>query len=583
MGIFILQLDCNFTTSDWERPSLHAAVRNKNSEDGILFVTTLKLLFLRAGGVGDPKADILNIKDIKVLQVNKESPTSKPLLRVAKDNDPASALTFEFMNKSAADQKIGWKERDNARNIITRLTAPPETNKPTNGTNAPRSTAPVKTSQKPTATETVTQVTQSNNQPPTAEQREREQRAILLANNPELKALHKDLVSEMKIITDAEFWESRKRQPMIQSEMYKMNNQTAGLPSALLLSTPKNTSEDKSQIRLTATSIYLIFKESPAIERLFREKVPHEEFWTKYFETLRFHSEKRATSVLAEKEENIFAREQQESDSRKDLFKKKVNGIDISYDISANDEQGIDNYGIREEIRPKSTDPKAKPILPMIRKFNRHAQFVLEGSTAKKSKTGNEAKEKVTFDDLDADVPSDVIPLNIKDSSVYFSKMTTTSIPQEEIEKCMRTFGGEMRGWSSNRSRCNISSEMAVAVLNEVCNPQLNSQHLLRDNTPTDDMLHLAGGSREKIEKYFRTSMELLRHFWSCFPIKAETAEREKKIIDSINRLYEEMKSYRDGVPKDGRGSVSSLMLSIFGMLDKAIDKDQKYRDAKKK
>jgi hypothetical protein len=68
--------------------------------------------------------------------------------------------------------------------------------------------------------------------------------------------------------------------------------------------------------------------------------MPEKEFWTKYFESLLFHKEKRPQSIV--KEENMFtkiAEQQQKEDSEPIVYKEKLKNIDATIDITANEEE----------------------------------------------------------------------------------------------------------------------------------------------------------------------------------------------------------------------------------------------------
>ena len=76
---------------------------------------------------------------------------------------------------------------------------------------------------------------------------------------------------------------------------------------------------------------------------------------------------------------------------------------------------------------------------------------------------------------------------------------------------------------------------------------------------------------------YFATANELLRHFWSSFPLSTPALiQKEAKVFKAISDLYDKIEAFRNGMPPDRRPLVGQLVVPIIQTLDKAIDKHSK-------
>eukprot|EP01117_Protostelium_nocturnum_P020095 TRINITY_DN888_c0_g3_i4.p1 TRINITY_DN888_c0_g3~~TRINITY_DN888_c0_g3_i4.p1 ORF type:complete len:491 (+),score=94.33 TRINITY_DN888_c0_g3_i4:806-2278(+) len=413
--------------------------------------------------------------------------------------------------------------------------------------------------------------------------REQEQRKKIMENS-EQKKIHQNLVGG-QILTDDEFWELRSQ--MVQNELLRMDNQPKGIPSAILSEMSSTGAEGTQQvhIKLTPTIIHQIFAGNPKIKALYEEKVPdsmsENDFWTKYFEATHFHKEKKATSVLQPKVDNPFikvAEDQKFADSTLVIYNKKLEDRDITIDVSANEENIQEGYGL---VMDSNNPINIKASLPVIRKFNRHSQLVLEGSLNKRAKTkynegeNEQNKYHTLIDDLDKEKPLDAVALNIEDSSVYLKSQNAnkgeSGMSEEEISINLAGFRSQLMFWKRDPKKCNISSSAASSVITETCNPANTSMKEARGEVELND---ISESLKEEVKTLFLLSNELLRHFWSCYPMNNNLKARETRMYNSISSFYTDLQKFQDKNP-----SVfgSGLLLTIFQSLDKAIDKHDAY------
>lgn len=79
---------------------------------------------------------------------------------------------------------------------------------------------------------------------------------------------------------------------------------------------------------------------------------------------------------------------------------------------------------------------------------------------------------------------------------------------------------------------------------------------------------------KKQLYTYFNTSNELLRHFWSSFPLTSPSlVQKEQRLFKSISDLYDQIEEFKLSLPAEKRSQIGQLILLIVQTLDKAIDK----------
>jgi transcription initiation factor TFIIH subunit 1 len=87
---------------------------------------------------------------------------------------------------------------------------------------------------------------------------------------------------------------------------------------------------------------------------------------------------------------------------------------------------------------------------------------------------------------------------------------------------------------------------------------------------------------KKQLYSYFNTANELLRHFWSSFPLATPALQqKELRIFNSMSDLYDQIEAFRSGLAPDKRSQIGQLILPIIQTLDKAIDKHGKLETPK--
>lgn len=471
---------------------------------------------------------------------------------------------------------------------------------------------------------------------------EARKRAQLLSSDQELRALHQELV-KTGIISDNEFWEARKREH--DSEFSKNVHQEIGISSSIL-EEMRPTSEGGTcntiTYKITPSVIHRLFIENPLLEKIYEENVPHKlselEFWTKYFQSLhndqaqqQQHSQKEQplkgaiiTTPASIKGHNLDTQNQQEKsrqqemdifskissakkqlDEEPKIINKRSKDIDHSVDVSSNEETiGYGSFSSNEgygTYKDRMQNPlKLRKSLPVIRKFNRHAMFVLSSIKQKKQKIFEETK----IADLEPEKTQGIIPLTIQDPNVYikFSAVTDASVSNNQYsgeDNTKSNINGEMSFFDSKKQRVDIGKlfekeindwrstveqlmiplPIAYSINNEVIGSSQRPSSLPHSknsnefsNVTTVD-ISISEDLKVEVLRYFRRANELLRHFYSCFPLSSPLlSQKEERFFSQISHLYDNINVFKTSIPIENRSQILQLLLGVVQSLDAAVE-----------
>lgn len=403
---------------------------------------------------------------------------------------------------------------------------------------------------------------------------ELEEKNRLLQEDPESFQLYKDLVVS-GVITPEEFWGSRAHMlPSAKAQTPTATpGQNAGISPAFLADIkPVTDGCNGLKYNLTQDIIASIFKTYPMVKKKHAEAVPHQvsdsEFWSRFFQSHYFHRDRHALPP-----KDIFT-ECARSDEKviKDEMLKNVNNSLIDFtqmkDICLED----DYRGIVDDTRVSNNTANQA----MIRRFNQHSTLVLractseanddppdgtdESSKSKKGKSKSDTtpsnghvanipngtpdiieepqkkkkriKEKLEYEDLNNKNDASGVSLRLTHMDRYLRGPTpatgATLYPgsnrygNEDIrtEDAIMALSHEVEGWRSSRHTM-LGCTDALSVLGE-----LSPGGALMSGT-TLQQLHqqVSPTTREEIKQTYNAMCELLRHFWSCFPVSSKTLE----------------------------------------------------------
>jgi len=300
------------------------------------------------------------------------------------------------------------------------------------------------------------------------------------------------------------------------------------------------------------------------------------EFWTKYFQSVQMGKNQVTSTISNQPEDMTFAKLRTEDHEEPLLLKRKFKDIDPEVDISANEDSSPDQYGVVKD--PNQVPLKLAKSLSIIRRYNKHSAAVL--GDMRTEKPSREEDRDVISKDLQVQKVQETVPLNIEDQARYFEGRTdNNSIGSEVTQKTQRqellkSFRSEIQNFSGSEKVSLPPSTLAISILSEVTNPKGNQNN--KQNTNSD--LSLPQDFKEKLGKYFGTTNELLRHFWSCYSLYVQFPLQPQKaasIIERIKTFYDSTELHKSLSPELKLQS-NQLIAQIHNTMDKAIDRNVK-------
>ncbi|XP_068642205.1 general transcription and DNA repair factor IIH subunit TFB1-1-like isoform X2 [Aristolochia californica] len=399
---------------------------------------------------------------------------------------------------------------------------------------------------------------------------ETEHRMKLLQEDSELQRLHKQFVMN-DVLTEAEFWATRKR--LLNSEANQSSQQRVGFKSAMLADVRPLTDgrTNKVTFSLTPEIIHQIFAEKPVVHQAFLNLVPNKmtekDFWTKYCRAEYLHRTKNAVAAAAEAAEDeelaVFLKH---DDILASEARRKIRQADPTLNMVADvgdDYLHLPDHGIRRDGIKESNDAEYELYRRTLSQdLNRHAAVVLEGKAldvelgdtrtvaealarskqelaaeASDDNVDQEQSERVSrmteIEDLQGPRGLPIAPLCIKDPRAYFDSQQANAL------RALRDAGASLKSANCNLSPEKtfdslgqqisklksvglngpvVKPEVSLKVMNALTQPSGNKFILGKDCQ--DEVLDsLPRGIRDELLHHWKSMEELLRHFWSSYPI----------------------------------------------------------------
>ncbi|CAM0880226.1 unnamed protein product [Alopecurus aequalis] len=560
--------------------------------------------------------DFRSIKGHKCNKVNGSKPT-EPLLNLLKNSDKGGGYIFEFDN-------VG--NRDLCREFVARVIGkhqdivPPRQNVP------PKSVAAAC--------------------PEQLSSDEMERRMKLLRQDSELQKLHEKFVV-CNILQESEFWARRKnllddeankaskQKPGLKSAM-AANARLSADKKDLFLGTEVVLQSDllltnKATIRMTTEMIHEIFVEKPAVHRAFLDYVPmklsEEDFWKKYCRA----------EYLLRKENTLMAKAEAAGDEELAMFLKdddilakeaklKIKRVGPTLDMFLKDDYilHLADHGILRDGSRETTDTDCELARRTLSQdLNHHAAVVLEGrSTDIKStdaKTIAEALARSRKEPPSSYVADDASHKRwVKVSCMTEYQQVPRSLPYAPLcikhpreyfdsqqANALRSLGGNngvkkarssslttndasrhlMDQISSVKLNCPVvQPDMALKVLNEL-NEGISRSRRLNLKNPQDRLHgHVPHRTRDELMDHWTASQELLRQFWSSYPITtAALYNKVQRVLDAMTQIYQKLQDIKESAQPDVRHEMSRLIKPMTQALDAAFnhDLDQQQKSSK--
>jgi transcription initiation factor TFIIH subunit 1 len=576
---------------------------------GILRMSEDKLTFTP----NDPRSlmklnvDFRTIKGHKFNKVDGSKPTP-PLLNLSKDSDKGGGYMFEFDN-------VG--NRDSCRDFVARVLGKHQ------GIVPPRPNAPPEKSVASTGPDQLSSA-------------EMERRMKLLREDSELQKLHKKFVLG-NILQESEFWATRKN--LLDDEANEASKQKPGFKSAMLADVRPSADGQTNKVTFSLTTeiIHQIFAEKPAVHRAFLDYVPkklsEKDFWTKYCRAeylLRTKNTLAAKAEAAEDEE--LAMFLKNDDILAKEAKVKIKQVDPTLDMEADagdDYIHLPDHGILRDGSRETVDADSELARRTLSQdLNRHAAVVLEGrstdvestdtktvaealarskkeppSSSVSDDASHERLVKVArmteIEDLQAPRSLPYAPLCIKDPREYFDSQQANALRPlggsndgRKARSCSLSTDDAFRHLmdqisSVKDNKLNIpvlQSDVALKVLNEL-NEGISRSRRLNLKNPQDSLLgHLPHRTRDELMDHWTAIEELLRHFWSSYPITTTVLYNKiQRLKDAMTQIYQKLQEIKESAQPDVRHEISQLVKPMTQALDAAFnhDIDQQQKSSK--
>lgn len=243
-----------------------------------------------------------------------------------------------------------------------------------------------------------------------------ELRISVIKSNPQLRALHKDIVISGQM-SDAEFWSHPQRQRLIRAERAKLE-QRAGRNARL--ADPKPTPNEAGEMKLSITPELIrdLFEQFPVVTRAYEENVPSKldesAFWTRYFQSKLYHrlrtSARSAASEHIVQDDPIFDQYLTEEDNQLEP-RKRFNPHDRLLDLQATEEDHGETGNEKDWTMRAGAERRT---LPLMRRFNDHSQSLLDSALGDQEEEDRRKRRRIVGGVGEEYAPGTTVPSSVQ-------------------------------------------------------------------------------------------------------------------------------------------------------------------------
>ncbi|KAM4617266.1 general transcription factor IIH subunit 1 isoform 1-T2 [Discoglossus pictus] len=389
--------------------------------------------------------------------------------------------------------------------------------------------------------------------------KELEEKNRMLKEDPVLFQLYKDLVVS-QVISAEEFWANRFNLNSLDNAVSSNSKQDVGISAAFLADVrPQTDGCNGLRYNLTSDIIESIFRTYPAVKLKYEENVPHNmterEFWTRFFQSHYFHRDRLNTGS-----KDLFAEcAKLDEKGLKSMVSQGVRNPMLDL-MSLEDKCLDEGYGISPvPSTSNSKSVKENSNAAIIKRFNHHSAMVLaaglrkeEAQNDQNSETGStdgnsrdsdffqppikkvKLQESIDYEDLGQNNGVKPIALNLKKSDRYSHGPTPIQSQQyatsQDIINSFHSIKQQMGSYVPMLTQV-LSSGAASSTISALSPGgalmQGGMQQAINQMVPND--------IQSELKHLYVAVGELLRHFWSCFPVN--TPFLEEKVVKMKSNL----------------------------------------------
>lgn len=306
-------------------------------------------------------------------------------------------------------------------------------------------------------------------------------RKKVLMSNPELLALHKDLVMTGQI-TESEFWEGREHLLLAQAAA---EAQKRGRPGQLVDPRPQTVEGGEVKIVITPQLVHDIFEEYPVVAKAYNENVPSKlseaEFWKRYFQSKLFNAHRASIRSSATqhvvKDDPIFDKYLEKDDDALEPKRPREEVADLYISLGATFEDHAET-GNEKDITMRAG--RQRGVLPLIRKFNDHSERLLNSTLGdnpppKRRRVEDDGQDnfsQIELEDLCDPESSIGILLEMQDRQRYFEGQLMRGVAAEQvptqpvdISEAIVDFRRELEDWDVRFNQLRLERKAADAAL----------------------------------------------------------------------------------------------------------------------
>ncbi|CAO3638956.1 unnamed protein product [Cunninghamella echinulata] len=388
-------------------------------------------------------------------------------------------------------------------------------------------------------------------------QQEFNARRQLLSKNRELQKLHMELVVGGKIVSEEEFWASpyiKRFRQKLKMDAVSKEGRTKGKSSKMVELKPGQQEGSDVKYTLTSQTIHNIFTEYPSVKRAYDTNVPdilsEQDFWKRFLASEFFHRSRTGGRSQLAPYDDIFDRCLQEEDEEnaKAPDMSQMDRIQRIIDLEASIEDHVESGNAPDFTMKPGRDEQ---VLPLIRRFNRHASRVLEIQPSKnKSNESNfDISKEIILDDLTNDPPPEKVILDIQDTSRYFETQNETQdiskINKMDAEKIVSGFKKHFKGWQPELTKHVMDPKIGDKVCMDLTE-RIRKRKEYDGKSNSDQKLPPT--ALQVIQNFHSATNEILRHFWSSNdPYRPD---KNTRMIEGLKRQQKKVNSVLDDISK---------------------------------